>query len=79
MPPPYSQRERELQTQKQQLSETVALWSQTMLGFQAMDNTLSSEAHEALAEVSALANKHKSVAPMIQDRLSVLLAYTPLR
>ena len=73
--------DKDLQSQEQQLREMTTLWSQNMWAFQAMNMILNSdmEADEAFEKLSDVLNQQKAVAPLIQDRLSVLLSNTVLR
>jgi hypothetical protein len=73
--------DRDLQIQEQQLREITTLWSQNMWAYQAMSNILNSdlEVDDAFEKLTDVLNQQKAVAPLIQDRISVLLSNTVLR
>jgi hypothetical protein len=73
--------DKELQSQEQSMREMSVLWSQNIWGMQAIDTILCSdlEADEAFDRISHINNQLKAVAPLIQDRISVILSNTVLR
>ena len=73
--------DKEMQTQEQYLREVTALWSQNMWAYQSLDNILSSdmETDMAFQKITDILNQQKAIAPLIQDRLSVLLSNITLR
>jgi hypothetical protein len=73
--------DKEMQVQEQYLREVTALWSQNMWAYQSLDNILSSdmETDMAFQKISDILNQQKAIAPLIQDRVSVLLSNITLR